>query len=462
MRRVLVASVLVTAFLLAPAAASARRASGWVKPQVIVPVGTATYSPAVATAPNGTTVVVWDEANPRSGKFRLLAGTRLLSGKIKINKLGPMSGAFPQASIAVGGDGTFAVAWASPAKGGKSRVAVRVWPSGKHGFGGTTILSPGNASTEQGEGDVPHVAIDDNGTVYVVWEGLYGKKKNKHYQVVERQLGKDAKKWSSTRRLSSTHAKKSATHRWSSPRRLSAVGVDSHGARVAADGNGNVAVSWIESNGAIKARVAPAGAKGFGKAQVISAASYGVNPPSIGESENGKVALVWAQTVSSGRRIESKVTGGGTFPKRGQFLSGKGTVQYQTLALASNGSGVTAWEKTAGSGGQILARVITAAGRSWTKNVEKLTRPGVALFGTGPSAAAADGHAFVAWSQRLNNKLTVGVKVLDGRHWLKTRTFAAIPSPFVVSATSDPAGGARILGSMVWSSTSGLQIAVFR
>ncbi len=456
-RRIAVASVVIGALLAAPAAESAHRARGWSKPQILVPVGTATYSPAVATAPDGTTVIVWDEANSLNGKFRLLAAIRQPSGKTKTLKLGPMSGFVPQASIAVGGDGTFAIAWGYPAKHSGSRVAVKVWPSGKRGFSHTMFLSAGNASTEQAQGDMPQVAVDDSGTAYVVWEGLYGKGSNKHYRVVERALRKNAKRFGSTRALSA-HAKK---QHWSRARHLSAAAVDAHGARIAADGNGMAAVSWTESGGEVKARILRAGAKGFGKIQQISPATYAVSPPTIGESDNGKVALVWEQSVSSGRRIESKVTNGAKFPKRGQFLSGKGTAQFQALALASNGSGVTAWEKTAGSGGQVLARAITGGGKHWTNKVEKLTRPGVALFGTGPSVAATKGYALVAWSQRVKNKLSVGVRVMLGRHWLKPRTFAALSSP-VVSAANDPVNGNPVLGTVVWTSTKGLQIAIFR
>ncbi len=457
-RRVAVASVVLGALLAAPAAESASRSTGWSKPQILVPVGTATYSPAVATAPDGTTVIVWDEANSLNGKFRLLAAVRQPSGKTKTYKLGPMSGFVPQASIAVGGDGTFAIAWGYPGKHSTSRVAVKVWPSGKHGFGPTMFLSAGNASTEQAQGDMPQAAVDDSGTVYVVWEGLYGKGSNKHYRVVERELGKNAKKFGSTRTLSAAHA---AQQHWSQARRLSAVAADAHGARVAADGKGMAAVSWTESGGEVKARVLRAGAKGFGKTQQISPATYAVSPPTIGESDSGKVALVWEQSVSSGRRIESKVATGSKFPTRGQFLSGKGTAQFQALALASDGSGVTAWEKTAGSGGQVLARAITAGGKQWTNRVEKLTRPGVALFGSGPSVAATKGYAIVAWSQRVQNKLSVGVKVMVGHHWLQPRTFAALSSP-VVSAANDPVSGSRVLGTVVWTSTKGLQLAIFR
>lgn len=443
MRRVAVASVLGTAFLLAPAAATARSASGWGRPQLLVPVGKATYSPAAATAPNGTTVIVWDQENSHSGKFRLLAGTRLLSGKVKITKLGPMTGAFPQAAIAVGGEGTFAVVWGAPAKGTTTRIAVRIWSSGKRSFGPTMYLSPGNANTEYAQDDVPDIAVDDSGTVFVVWEGAYGKGSHRHYRVVERQLAKHSRKWSS-------------------PVLISPVAqVDAHAGKVAANGNGNAAVSWTEETGAVKARILRAGAKGFGPVQQISPSTFGVSAPTITMSDHGKTALVWEQSATAGRRIASKVTSGTTFPKRGQFLSGKGTAEFQSAALASDGSGVTAWEKIAGVGGQVLARVITASGHSWTQIVN-VTQPGVALLGaSGPSVAATTGHAFVAWSQKVKNKISIGVKVRVGGRWLATRTYPALTAP-VVSAANDPVSGARVLGAVVWTSTKGLQIATFR
>ena len=464
MRRVGVVSALVGGCLLVPAAATARHArharhvqhaSAWAKPQVIVPVGKATYSPAAVTAPNGTTVVIFDEANIHNGKFSLFAATRSVSGKIKIHRLGPMSGVFPQGSIAVGGDGTFAVAWAAPAKHGKSRVAARVWPAGKAGFGRTAYISPANAGPLQARGDVPRVAVDGAGTVYVVWEGLYGRHANKHSQVVERQLAKHGGKWSSPRHAAAVHCDRNQTPKC---RR-----VDAHGAHVAANGNGNVAISWTQSSGEVMASIARAGAKPT-RPQRITAATYGISSPSIAVSDRGKAAMTWEQSVTTGRRIESKVTTQKKFPRRGQFLSGKGTAQFQALALASDGRGVTAWEEVSGSGGQVLARVMRPRGRAWTSNIVKLTRPGAALIGSsGPAVAASAGLAFVAWSERLNNQLSVGVKAQVGGHWLPTRTYRAVgPAGCAVSAANDPPRRARVLGSVVWTAALGLQIAVFR
>jgi hypothetical protein len=450
-RRVAVASVVGVACLLMPAAASAA-GPHWQKPQILVPIGTATYNPAVATGPDGTTVVVWDEANPKNATFELLSAVRSVSGKVKIGKLGPMSGAFPQASLAVGGDGTFAVAWGFRGKHNRNQAAVRIWRPGKAGFAGTNLLSPGNLSTQLSGGDTPQVAVDDAGTVYVVWEGQFGKGSKKHYEIVERQLAKSATKWSSPRRFAAIHC---APHR-----KPKCQQVDAHAARVAADGKGNLAISWIKSSGEVVATVGRSDAKTFGKAQqIISPATYGVTPPAIGESDSGKAAVIWEQSVSTGRRIESNVTTGARFPNKGQYLSGKGSSQFQVVALASNGGGVAAWEKLAGSGGQVQARVTKGSSKRWG-NIKQLTRPGVALFGTGPSVASANGVAFVAWTQRVKNALAVGVSVMVGNRWQKTRTFPALGSA-VVSAANDPVKGTKVLGALVWSTTDGLKLTTF-
>lgn len=440
LRRGAVASVVVAAFLLAPAAATAARPH-WQKPQIVVPVGTATYNPVVATGRDGTTVVAWDEANPQNGTFELMFAARTPSGAVSNSrKLGPMTGAFPQAALAVGGDGTFAVAWGYRARHNKNRAAVRIWRPGKKGFGKTELLSPGNVSTDLSGGDTPQVAVDDAGTVYVVWEGLFKYQGAKHYQVVIRKLGRHAR-------------------RWSKPQRLSSIKTDSHSARVAADGAGNAAVCWTETSGAVRASILRSGQKRFHKAQRITPATYGVSPPSIAESDSGKVAIVWEQSVKAGRRIESKVTTGAKFPRASQNLSAGGAAQFESIALASNGGGVTAWERLAGSGGQVQVRTTAGSSTKWG-NIKQLTRPGVALFGTGPAVAAANGRAFVAWTQRVNNKLSVGVGVLLGKRWQKTRTYAALGSA-VVSAANDPVKGTKVLGAVVWPTIDGLKLAVY-
>ncbi len=446
-RLAVIGATLFGAVVLVSSSAGAS-SGGWSTPQILVPVGTATYNPVVATGPTGTTVAVWDEVS-KTAKFSLYAAIRPPVGKTKKIKLGSMTGAFPQASLAVGGDGTFAAAWGYPGKGAQNRVAVRVWPHGKAGFGPTMFVSPGNASTQEGEGDSPQVAVDAAGTVYVVWEGLFKYKGAEHYRVVESQLGKGSSRWSSPQLLSS--AGETVDNKL--------VTIDSHGARVAASGDGSAAVSWTQSTGEVEVAIHRAGDHLFGPARLISAATYAVSPPTVGVGDRGKTMVVWTQSATSGRRIESKVTMGSSFSSKAQLLSGTGIAQFQALALASDGSGVTAWERLTGGGGQVQARAMSPSGKSWG-GLKQLTRSGVVLFGSGPSVAAAKGRAFVAWTQRVNNKLSVGVTALVGHHWSAAHTFPALGSA-VVSAADAPLPGSRVLGALVWSTTQGLKLATF-
>ena len=142
-----------------------------------------------------------------------------------------------------------------------------------------------------------------------------------------------------------------------------------------------------------------------------------------------------------------------------RLACGKGIAQFQALALASDGGGVTAWERLTGGGGQVQARAMSASGKSWG-GLKQLTRSGVVLFGSGPSVAAADGRGFVAWTLRVNNKLSVGVTVLVGHHWSPAHTFPALGSA-VVSAADAPSSSRSVLGALVWSTTEGLKLSAY-
>lgn len=438
------ASLAAVALLASSAGASV---GGWSKPQTIVPIGTAAYRPAMVTGPDGTTVVVWDVATAKKGQtgtFHLRYAVRTPAGKVQEGALGTMAGTFPQAALAVGGDGTVAVAWGAPSKGSASHVVVRIWRHGAHGFGPTIALSPGNASSDASSGDTPAVAVDGAGAVYVVWEATFTvhqkKLHKKVLQVVERQLA--------------AHAK-----RWSSPLRLSSTAWDAHGARIAAAGNGNAAVSWQQSNSAVLARLLTPGKRGFGSPVKISASTFPTTPPTITESERGKVSVVWEQTLSKSRRIASKVAISGRFAARAQLVSQGGASQFAIAALAADGSGILAWEAASG-GATIEASAMPASAKIWDHGIVKLSQPGYAVFGSPPTAAASDGLGVVAWSQAHNHALSVGVKVLLGHSWLDTRTFAGVGAP-VVSAANNPSPGVRTLAAVVWPLTSGLQLSVW-
>src|SRR5581483_6122169 len=257
MRRVPFASLAVVASLAAPAAAAA----GWSKPAVLVPPGKLAYQATLATAADGTTIVVWDQYDSGKNTYSLLAATRTPQGKVSRRTLGPAANAVAKPALAVGGDGTFAVAWEYPGKGtGGDSLAVRIVRPGESTFEPASTVSPANMSTDYGAGDGPSVAVDDAGTVYVTWEGVYSGRGGKHDEVVVTDRADGARTWSPVVRLSSPAA-------------------DSHGARVAAAGKGHAAVSWAETNSSVWTSIASAGR--FGPAKLISGATYESSPASI-------------------------------------------------------------------------------------------------------------------------------------------------------------------------------------
>lgn len=439
MRRVTIASLAVAVSLAVPAAATA--AGGWSKPKTLLPSGNLVYQPALATAPDGTTVAVWVQYDVSKNLYTLRAAIRTPRGKISMLKLGPAVSALAKPALAVGGDGTFAVAWEYPGtSAGHDSLAVRTMPAGKKAFGPTTKVSGTNLSSDYGSGDQPSVAVDDAGTVFVAWEGLYSGGGGRHTQVVVSERAKRARAWRPAVRLS-------------------AAGTDSHGAHIAADGKGNAAVSWNELNTSVWASVTSSAGR-FGPAKQIAGVTYGSSPASIAVSDTGKAAILWEQEQGNTHRIAGKVTAPRAFPARTQFLSGKAFSRYQALALASNGVGTGAWEAEVSGGWEIDGATLT--GTSWG-SAGKLNPTGyAATFGVPPVIAANNQRAIVAWSEKdLHRVSFVGVTVRVGKRWKNTANFPGL-SGAIVSVPNDPVRSGPVAGAMVWLSTSGLQISILK
>lgn len=439
MGRVIIASLAVAASLAVPAAATAGGAK-WSKPSTLVKAGTLIYQPAIATAGNGTTVIAWDQYDATKNKYNLTVAIRTPKGKVSEAKLGPAANTFAKPALAAGGDGTFAVAWEYPgATPDQSSLAVRVMAPGKKSFGATAKISGRNLSNDYGAGDFPSIAVDDSGTVFLGYVAHLGVR----YQVVETQRAKGARAWSS-------------------PVRLSPGGTDSHGARIAADGKGAVAVSWAEADTSVWSATKSSAAARFGAAQKIAGLTYESSPPSLAISDKGKAAILWEQGGSNGsHRIASKVARF-SFPSNAQYLSSAQAVsRYQALALASSGAGVAAWEQEVAGGWEIDGSALTASGTSWGK-ATRLTPTGyAATFGAAPVVAADKQRAVVAWSEKdIHHASFVGVTVRVGSRWSTPANFSGLSIP-ALAVPNDP-GRSPVAGAMIWLSTAGLQISILK
>jgi len=440
MRRVIIASLAVAASLTIPAASAtaSSAAGGWSKPAILLPSGTLAYQPSIEIAPNGTAVVVWDQYDVAKNAYTLMDAVRTPQGKVTKAELGPAANAFAKPALAVGGDGTFAVAWEYPGAAKQGSLAVRVMAPGGKTFGATKKVSGENLSTDYGAGDSPSVAINDSGTVFVAYVAKFGA----HSQVVETQKAKGSNAWSSAVRLSSG-------------------GSDSHAARVAADGTGAVAVSWAAANTSVWAATKSAAAARFGAAQQIAGVTYESSPPSLAVSDSGKSAILWEQSGSAGsHRIASKV-GHGRFPSKAQYLTGTSVARYQATALASNGAGVAAWEDEVAGGWEVDAASLTTSGTSWGAGKRLNSAGFAATFGSAPVVAANNARAVVAWSEKdLHNASYVGVSVRVGSSWSQPTDFTGLNTP-VVAVPNDP-GSSPVAGAMIWLSTSGLEISILK
>lgn len=405
-------------------------AASWSAPHSLsaTPSGPA-YNPAVAMGPDGTTVVVWDQLNTSTGKYSVEAGIRKPGGPIAIFPLGT---SVPAAvlSVAVGGNGTIAVAWEHPAPNSLENVQVRIRRPGERRFEQTVTLSGNSVSTNHGAGDFPRVAVDDVGAVYVVWEEYHTYSGQVHFRVAERHRRTDGA--------------------WTSLVFLSAHNVDSHGARVAADGNGHVAVSW--SQGAIEARIQPGSASAFGFVQKLSSSPADANT-SVGESDHGRTLVVWEQAISSNVRIESKLTPTDTFPNSGQYLSPAGSAS-QDAALASNGQGIAAWEYRASSVAplQVQAATLPATSTHWG-GLTTLTPSGyTATSGSTPSVAIDQQRAIIGWSENQGSTYYVAVRVhRAGFPFQPTKTFPGPGGGIQVAVPNDGLSTTKVLGALIWT-----------
>lgn len=433
MRRVIIASLVVAASLAVPAASATVAGGGWSKPAVLTRTGVLTYLPSVAISPNGTTVIVWTEYDNSKNTYAVMAAIRTAKGKVSKHDLGPATNAFSKAGLAVGGDGTFAVAWDYPGGG----LAVRVMGPGSKAFGATSKVATADVSVDYGAGDVPGVAVDDAGTVYVTWEA----NTSNHYQVLAAQRAKGARAWSS------------AQH-------LSASGADAHGARIAADGNGKVAVTWGGTDSSVWATEKSSAKGSFRAAQQIAGKTYESTPSLVSISDAGKTALLWEQSAGASHRIASKIGTSG-FPAQPQLISGSGIARYPALAIASSGTGAAAWEEEVAGGWQIDAASLAAGAKSWSKPGKLIATGFAATFGVAPVAAANDKRAVVAWSQKdLHHHSFVGIGVRVGSRWSKT-SFPGLSAPSV-AVTNDPGKSERVGAAVVWLSTKGLQISILK
>ncbi|MGL4513012.1 MAG: peptidylprolyl isomerase [Lacipirellulaceae bacterium] len=123
--------------------------------------------PAVATAANGSFVVVWSGrgVGDKEGVFlrRYSASGVALGGEQLVNQT--LSGAQSEAAIAMAADGSFAVAWSGAGAGDSTGVFLR-----RYSAAGVALNGEARVSTFVGEKSAPSLAFDNNGSLLVVWQ----------------------------------------------------------------------------------------------------------------------------------------------------------------------------------------------------------------------------------------------------------------------------------------------------
>ncbi len=218
--------------------------------------------PAVAVAPDGSSIVAWE----RAGTIEVATGTPagVFTGPLIVSGAGAR---FPAVAVSAAGDAV--VAWAGTAV----TVAER---AGSGAFGPPRAISASGGLPDVANLGAPAVAVGDGGRAIATWRRRIGGRFR--VEAAVRPAGLD---WTAAARLSPA-AKRNA-------------GVPSLGS----DAKGHAVVAWSQPIGrslsAIRARALPRSATAFGRLEPVSTAAGRGTAPSVGLDAKGRAVLAWRE-----------------------------------------------------------------------------------------------------------------------------------------------------------------------
>ena len=354
--------------LLSPAIGQAAPQGPWVLPpaDLSVPGGSAGQQ-QIAVGPDGTTTVVWQQAD---GPDRLIQSrTRTPGGSFgPVEDLTSNEEPAYNPQIAFGTDGTTAVAWLR--FDGLNNIAqARVRPPGGSFESVQNLSAPG-----QDAKDV-QIAVGPDGTVAAVWQRLDG------YEIIQ----------TSTRPPEGS---------FSPAMNLSASGKDSYQPRVAIGSDGTAAAIWRREDALldyiIQARIRPPG-EAFAPVANLSAGGFSASEPAISVGPDGTATAIWKRSDGSNVIIQSRTRPpGGPAGPVVDLSAPLGDAAEPGIAVGPDGTTTVVWRRTDPDNNKVVQTRTRPAGGSFA-TAENLTAADTSGFNP-QVAIGADGTETVIWT----------------------------------------------------------------
>ena len=304
--------------------------------------------PRIAVGPDGTTAVAWK--NMRKWDRVVQVRTRRPNGAFaQVQTLSSAAGDATEDRIAIGPQGQTVVAWAWDT--GKGRVIqARIRPAGAKRFGTTATLS-----ARGGDAIDPQIAIAPDGTITIAWERAVSGK-----SVIQAR----------TRR---------ATGGWRSLTQLSKTGGAATDVMLGVDGTGLVTAVWERATTrgvVIQARQGQAGAA-MGPITTLSGRGVHASDSDLGVGPDGTVTVLWEfdTTTRDMKIVQSRTLPPGAAWSPIETLTRRATskdlpksapdVDDPVVAVAPDGTATGMWKQVA-SNGQVRVQARTRpAGGTW-------------------------------------------------------------------------------------------------
>ena len=283
--------------------------------KTLSPANRDSSSPAVATAPDGTSTVVWIADSGSNVVQSVRMDARGRTGRIKT--LTKPDRNARDASVAVAADGTSTIVWRRDSAVKAEIQALRIDPRGK--VGRVRVLSD-----PAGDGQLPQVASSPNGNSDVIWAHNDGSKWRAQTVRIGRSGGVGP------------------------VRTLSEGGFNAYDEGVATTASGTSTFVWtLYTASASLVQVVRRDAKGrFSKVRTLSGPTSSAEQPHIADSGGGTSTIVWRVWNGSVYRVQaarldqrgrtgaiktlSAATRYAVYPRVATSPAGRSTVAWQT------------------------------------------------------------------------------------------------------------------------------------
>ncbi len=422
-------------------------------PQDLTATGLNASSPQIATAPDGTTTVVWGRSN---GSNTIVQAATRPAGQASFGTPEDLSQAGQSAflqSVANGPDGSTVAAWTRSDGSGSAVIQATLRGAGQSSFGTPETLS----QSGQIAGD-PKAVITSEGTTIVTWRRNNGS--NLIIQAAMRAAGQSS---------------------FSTPQDLSQAGQSAVVPQIGAAPDGTTTVAWNRSNGSrliVQAATRQPGQSSFGTPEDLSSTSASSFNQHVAVAPDGTTTVSWARNNGSDAVIQASTRPpGGPWPDpnvAGSLvdLSEAGeNGQLPQMGIAADGSITVTWQfYSPATGGNNIVQAATSSSTSYPLSVTK-EGAGSGTVTSSPTgidcgstcsasfalstrvtltAIPASGSSFSGWGGSCSGEATTcTVTVLGARSATATFTGEPAPPPPTPPSNRFTLGRSRVEGNSI-------------